>query len=63
MDKAKCPRCRKPSTTPCRGKDRFYCHHCRMEFEGEDDGTVTYGDPSRIAELRELRQLHGGRRR
>ena len=53
---ARCPRCNRRTATTAAGKDRWYCHHCRMEFEDGDDGDIGYGRPSRRLEREERRE-------
>jgi tRNA(Ile2) C34 agmatinyltransferase TiaS len=53
----RCPRCKRPTATTAAGKNRCCCHHCRMEFESEDDGDVGYGSPSRRLEREERRRV------
>lgn len=48
---AKCPRCRHATATDTPAG--WYCHHCKMEFAEDDDGTTGYGDPSRFLERKE----------
>lgn len=52
-ESAKCPKCHRISHTQAAGKARWYCHHCRMEFEALDDGDVTYGRPEKRLEREE----------
>ena len=60
---ARCPRCHRPTDTPGGSTLRaFYCHHCQMEFEPEDDGDVGYGSPSRRLEREERRAQTKARR-
>ena len=47
---ARCPRCGMATVTKSGSTDRaWYCHHCELEFEPEDDGDIGYGDPAKIA--------------
>lgn len=46
---ARCPKCGRPTSTPAVGRDRRYCHFCRMEFESE----IGYGLPSKRLEREE----------
>ena len=58
MIATRCPRCGKNSyTTSGENNHAFYCHHCRLAFEAIDDGTIGKGDPARIAERREQREI------
>ncbi len=58
MKDPKCPRCGKKTATPsAENNHAFYCHHCKQAFEAIDDGTIGKGDPSRIAERREQREI------
>jgi transposase-like protein len=50
IDTARCPRCHRVSHSPSQGKDRWYCHHCKLEFESTDDGDVGYGRPEKRLE-------------
>ena len=43
----RCPRCNRVTHAKTHGKDRWYCHFCRMEFEPDDDGDIGYGPPHR----------------
>jgi hypothetical protein len=52
-DTPRCPRCNRRGST--NEGTICYCHHCKMQFDSQDDGTVGYGDPSRRIE-REERQ-------
>lgn len=54
-DEARCPKCNRRTVTTASGKNRWYCHGCKMEFEDEDDGTIGYGSPSRRLEREERR--------
>jgi len=54
---ARCPKCGRRSTTASAGNHRWYCHHCRMEFEDQDDGDITYGRPEKRLERDEARSL------
>lgn len=60
---AKCPRCRRESTTATDSPHAFYCHWCKMEFDDEDDGTIGYGNPERFAERNERHQQRRGQQR
>ena len=53
---ARCPRCSTLTSTRADGRDRWYCHRCKMEFESEDDGTVGYGPPDRRMRREEARR-------
>jgi hypothetical protein len=50
-DTPRCPRCNR------RGSHNegtlYYCGHCKQQYDAEDDGTITYGDPSRRLEREE----------
>jgi ribosomal protein L37AE/L43A len=51
------PRCPKCGHLGTRTENKlYYCHTCEMAYDGEDDGIVGYGDPSRQAELAERRE-------
>ena len=64
MKDPKCPRCQRKSSTPSGTTPRaYYCHGCRIEFEPESDGDIGYGDPARIAERREQREIADQARR
>jgi len=54
MSSPRCPLCGTMSRTTSHGKDRWYCHHCRMEFE-PDDGDIGYGRPEKRLEREERR--------
>jgi transposase-like protein len=51
---ASCPRCGRNAKHPVR-PHVFRCKTCRMDFEDTDDGTVTYGRPSKRMEKAEDR--------
>lgn len=61
MSAPRCPRCGKKShTTSGTTPHAMFCHGCNLEFEpagteGIDD--TPYGDPARIAEKREQREI------
>ena len=58
MSAPRCPRCGKKTATPsAENNHAFYCHHCKQAFEAIDDGTIGKGDPARIAERREQREI------
>jgi hypothetical protein len=61
MPDLRCPAC--GQQTVDRGNGFGYCHGCKMEFDSESDGDVTYGDPARIVERREQRELEAKERR
>ncbi len=51
------PRCPKCGHLGTRTENKlYYCHTCKMAYDGEDDGTVGYGNPARHAELTERRE-------
>ena len=52
MSVPKCPRCGTNKQVRPNGQ-LFYCSRCGCLLDGRDDGTVTYGDPARIAERNE----------
>ncbi len=56
----KCPRCGRSGHQM---EDKLYqCLRCKMLFDGEEDGTIGYGPPSRRIE-REERQLKRSKER
>ncbi len=61
--RARCPRCNRPTDTPGGSTLRaWYCHHCQMEFEPEEDGDVGYSRPETIAARREEYKARRARR-
>lgn len=53
---SRCPRCGRPSATTTATNDHtFWCSHCSIEFDDQDDGDVGYGTPERHA-MRHERQ-------
>ena len=61
MSAPRCPRCDKKShTTSGTSPHAMFCHGCGIEFEPEGvEGMsdIGYGDPARIAERREQREI------
>ena len=61
MSAPRCPRCGKKShTTSGTSPHAMFCHGCGIEFEPEGvEGMsdIGYGDPARIAERREQREI------
>ena len=53
MSVPKCPRCKSAKHARAHGDRQYYCALCDCIYDGVDDGTVTYGDPARIAANRE----------
>ena len=58
---APCPRCPfcgyKHTRTSASTLRAFFCPQCGREFEPEDDGFIPNGDPARIVEEAEQRQI------
>jgi len=58
---ARCPKCGKKSHTTSGTSPRaMFCHGCNLEFEPEGTegmADIPYGDPARIAERREQREI------
>ena len=61
-EQANCPMCGRPSCTTS-GLRNFFCHHCKMEFDSQDDGNVTYKGPERIAERNERHEMNQAMRK
>jgi len=53
-----CPWCNTEQHVRLIGHRHFYCNKCKREFDGEDDGDVTYGRPSKRLEREERRREH-----
>jgi ribosomal protein L37AE/L43A len=51
-----CPRCQTAKRVYPHGERNFQCDKCGAIFDGQDDGTVGYGDPARFAERKERHQ-------
>lgn len=52
----KCPWCKTDKHVRIVGHRRYYCSKCGREFDGVDDGTITYGRPSKRLEREERMQ-------
>jgi ribosomal protein L37AE/L43A len=51
---ARCPKCHRPTATPHAGNNKtWFCFHCAMPFEDEDDGLIGYRRPEANAMMRE----------
>lgn len=61
MKDLRCPKCGRPTID--RGQGLGYCHSCGLEFDSEDDGVVTYGDPARIVANLEAKAIADKKRR
>jgi len=56
-DIAKCPRCGHLTSTKHNATPRaWWCHECKMPFEPEDDGDISYGPPDRRMRREERRR-------
>ena len=55
-DRPRCPLCgRIEAVISAAGRGRWYCRHCGMEFDDEDDGDIGYGPPDRRLRRQERR--------
>jgi hypothetical protein len=52
----KCPLCRSAQHVRIHGPKDFTCLNCRMDFDGIDDGTISYGPPDRRLRREERRE-------
>ena len=60
-----CPRCGTNKYAYADGERDYWCAHCKVAYDGSDDGDVGYAKPETIAarhERYEQRQLEGKRR-
>jgi len=63
-DEARCPKCGRRTATKHNASPRaWWCHHCKMAFEPDDDGDISYGPPDRRMLREERRRLPKGGRR
>ena len=59
QNKPACPLCGKRKHVRVNGFRDFTCLGCKMDFDGEDDGDVGYGRPSKRMERGERRKSKG----
>ena len=61
--KPACPKCGRLKSVIVHGPHDFTCLNCKMDFDGIDDGDVSYGRPDRrmIREERRRKQRKGGK--
>lgn len=58
-----CPWCKTANHVRTIGHRHFYCGKCRREFDGVDDGDISYGRPEKRMERQERgRQLQQQRK-
>ena len=57
-DDARCPKCGRFTCVKHNASSRaWWCLHCKMAFEPDDDGDISYGQPSRRLEREERQKL------